>query len=117
MTTPSNPGTTTIAPSFVRTLTPLIVGFLVTHFGFDPSDPTAALYIGGAVAYGFYVVLRFMETFVSPKWAYVLGLGMKSTPVYTPPAVVTTSDPTVVTTPDNSDGSDLIPDAQGDEAP
>lgn len=75
-----------LKPSLVRTLAPFIVGpilaALATRLGLplDEIKPDSALYVGvmaavtGAFGYVYYVVARFAEVFLNPKWGYVLGL-------------------------------------------
>jgi len=75
--------------SIVRTLVPIIVGaviaFAVAH-GITLDDQfesllTAALTLGFSGVY--YIVIRLLETYVTPKLGWLLGLA-KTPAVYTP---------------------------------
>ena len=90
-----------LRPGLIRTLVPFIVGpigaWLAVHLGLpvdDVTNPTGPLFVlvngalSAAFGYIYYVVARFLEVGVSPKWGYILG--SRKQPVYTePPAVVT----------------------------
>lgn len=93
MTTPTSTAPD-LKPSFIRTAIPFIVGFLgswLTRQGLNINDDLLAAALVPAFGYVYYVLARFGEVFVSPKWGYVLGV--KKAPVYAvPPAVVTDRD-------------------------
>lgn len=69
-----------LSPSLIRTLIPFLFGGLLTRYGVSPDDPAVAILLTGVIGYGFYVVVRFLETFAGPKWGYVLGVA--KTPGY-----------------------------------
>jgi hypothetical protein len=88
MTTPSTPSTTTtstIAPSFVRTLVPLTLSFLAVAFGKVglkvTATPTEVAALTSGIAYGYYAVVRLLEEHVSPAWGWLLGIA--TSPSYT----------------------------------
>lgn len=73
-----------LGPSVVRTVTPWIVGLLVTGLakaGFD-WEPTPEVYglATTLVSAGWYALIRFLEENVSIKFGYALG--MKGAPTY-----------------------------------
>lgn len=72
--------------SLIRTVSPLIVGYVVSFFttrGIEV-DPALAAAVGagvGAVAAGvWYTLVRVFEVYVSPKFGWLLGLA--KTPEY-----------------------------------
>lgn len=83
-----------LKPSLIRTLAPFVVGpvlaAIATRLGLplDEIRPDSALYVGvmaavtGAFGYLYYVLARFAEVFLNPKWGYVLGLA--KSPAYSP---------------------------------
>ncbi len=79
-----------LAPSFIRTLVPLIVGYLVSlgaRYGFDINDDQAASLITVGATYAYYVVVRYLETHSNSRFGWLLGSAR--TPTYvTPPAQV-----------------------------
>lgn len=67
------------SPAFIRTLIPLVVGYLATRFGFDPDDPTIATLVGLGVAYAYYVLCHVVEL----RWpAFGWLLGVAKAPAY-----------------------------------
>lgn len=68
-------------PAFVRTLIPIIVGFLVARFGVDSNDPTTALVVNSVVSYLWYVVVHTIEL-KYPQFGYLLGI--PKAPAYSP---------------------------------
>lgn len=95
MTSPaSTSGAVDLAPSFIRTAVPLIVGPLIARYGFDVNDPTTALMISGVAGYLYYIIVRLLEL-KAPTLGYLLGLAKQPTYV-SPPAVITDEDGTRV---------------------
>lgn len=83
-----------MTPGAVRTATPFIIGLLgswLTRQGLNINDDLLAAVLVPVYGYSYYLVARFLEVYVSPRWKYILGLGIVGTPpVYVdPPAVVT----------------------------
>jgi hypothetical protein len=87
--------------SIVRTLTPLIVGsvlgwFVTTGITLDDRfEGLLTLVISGLLTGTYYVAVRLLETYVTPKFGWLLGLA-KTPTQYTPesPASVRTpADP------------------------
>lgn len=66
--------TNSLSPSLIRTAVPFLFGGLLTRYGVDPNDPTAAVLLTGGIGYVFYAVVRALEVFAGPKWGYVLGV-------------------------------------------
>lgn len=72
--------------SIVRTFVPIIVGAVVGWFvtagiTLDPEFETALTLVVGAAFSGiYYVAVRVFETYVSPKFGWLLGLAKE--PVY-----------------------------------
>lgn len=97
MTTPMQPTRQQFTPGAVRTATPFIIGLLgswLTRQGLNINDDLLAAVLVPAYGFSYYLVARFLEMYASPKWAYILGFGVKP-PVYVePPAVVTDADGT-----------------------
>jgi uncharacterized membrane protein YcaP (DUF421 family) len=83
---PRSSGAVDLAPSFVRTAVPLIVGPLIARYGFDADDPTVSVVISAVVSYVYYVIVRVLEL-KAPTLGYLLGIAKQPTYV-TPPAVV-----------------------------
>lgn len=94
-------GAADLAPSFIRTLVPLIVGPLIARYGFDANDPTTAIMISAAASYLYYVISRVLEL-KAPTLGYLLGVAKQPTYV-SPPAVVS-----------DEDGTRFVGDAQTD---
>lgn len=75
--------------SIVRTLTPLIVGYVitwVTGLGVAVDDqfgPLLTVVVAGAISGLYYIVVRILETYVAPRIGWLLGLA-KSPTSYTP---------------------------------
>jgi hypothetical protein len=86
------PPSSTLTPSLVRTLVPLLVGIVATwvarKLGLDPTDPVLSSVITVGFSYGYYVLARFLEVFASDKWGYILGL--RKLPVYADPPLPAT---------------------------
>lgn len=80
-----------LTASFKRTLTPLIVGYVVSiaaRHGFHISDDQTASTITAGATMAYYVAVRYLETHSSSKFGWLLGAA--KSPVYVdPPAVVT----------------------------
>jgi hypothetical protein len=72
--------------SVVRTMTPIIVGAVlgwVTTLGIDPDPgfaPALTLVVGGAFAVLWHIGVRLLETYVSPRFGWLIGLAKQ--PVY-----------------------------------
>ncbi len=67
-----------LGPSIVRTVTPYVVGALVTLLGkagFDwTPSPEEQVLVTGAVGAVFYAIVRILETRGSQAWGWALGL-------------------------------------------
>ncbi len=67
-----------LGPSIVRTVTPYVVGALVTlagKAGFDwTPSPEEQVLVTGAVGAVFYAIVRILETRGSQAWGWALGL-------------------------------------------
>jgi hypothetical protein len=80
----------TLFDSLVRTFTPIIVGavlgwFVAAGIPLDPEFETAlTLVIGAVFTVIYYLAVRLFETYVSPKFGWMLGLAKE--PVYVTPA-------------------------------
>lgn len=62
--------------SFIRTLTPLVAGYLVsfsTRHGLGINDDNAAVLVMGGGAYGYYVLARLLETQWGGRFGWLLG--------------------------------------------
>ncbi len=74
--------------SLVRTLVPIIVGavlgwFVSNNIALDPEfELSLTVAITGAFQGVYYVAVRLFETYVSPRFGWLLGLA--KTPKYTP---------------------------------
>lgn len=103
MTTPNAAVTTAakaIRASAVRTWTPVVVGLIVSAFGFahieiqDQAVLSAAISVvlDSLIALVFYVIVRLLELFKSSRWGkWLLGLGLiDAAPLYVKPAEVVT---------------------------
>lgn len=80
------PTITDLAKSYVRTIVPVVVGFLLTlaiKHGVDLSAYTGAVTVAVTVAY--YAGARLLERYVSPKFGWLLGLA--AAPTYSPSAL------------------------------
>jgi hypothetical protein len=83
--------------SIVRTVTPAIVGFVVSWFTSrgitpDPELETNLALIIALVATGlYYVLVRLLETYVTPRFGWLLGVA-KSPAAYTPESPARASD-------------------------
>lgn len=78
----------TIPPSLIRTLIPLLAGlagtWLVDKFGLPVNGEVAGALVTAGIAYAYYATARFLEVYASDKWGYILGF--RKLPVYaTPP--------------------------------
>ena len=67
-----------LAPSIVRTITPYVVGILVTFLGkagfqWEPS-PEALVIVTAAVSALYYALVRILETRGRQAWGWLLGL-------------------------------------------
>lgn len=90
----------TIPPSLIRTLIPLLAGllgtFLVDKLGVPVNGEVAGALVTSGIAYTYYAVARFLEVYGSDRWGYILGF--RKLPLYaTPPlptAVVVTDSGT-----------------------
>lgn len=66
--------------SIVRTFTPIIVGAVVGWFAaqgieIDPNfEPSLVAVISAGASGAYYLVVRIFETYVSPKFGWLLGL-------------------------------------------
>jgi len=81
--TPTSSG---IGPSIVRTVIPLIVGFLLTwalKAGFDLDDDSVTNVVTVIVTGVYYALVRFLEVHVNPSLGWLLGLAKP--PVYVSP--------------------------------
>lgn len=85
---PSPQITADLAPSFVRTLVPFIVGALGSRYGLDSDDPTTSLLAQVVIGYVYYVIVRLLEL-RAPQLGYLLGVN--KAPVYTTPRVPSAS--------------------------
>lgn len=74
-----------LAPSFIRTAVPLIVGPLIARYGFDVQDPTTATVIAAVAAWFYYVLVRVCEL-KAPTLGYLLGIAKQ--PTYASPPEV-----------------------------
>lgn len=85
--TPAGERGVELAPSLVRTAIPFLAGlfgtWLLERFGVEVDTATVGALLTAVIGYVYYVVVRFMEVFVSDRWGYVLGFRKK--PVYVPP--------------------------------
>lgn len=94
-----------IKPGAIRTATPFVVGMIgswLTRRGLNVNDDFLAALLVPAYGYAYYLVARFLEVYVSPKWKYILGLGIATAPAtyVTAPAVITTEEGAAVVTED-----------------
>lgn len=88
----------TLPPSLVRTLIPILAGlvgtWLVNTFAVTLDSATAGALVSAAIGYVYYALARFLEVYGSDKWGFILGF--RKLPVYaTPPlgdAVVIVDD-------------------------
>jgi hypothetical protein len=81
------PDLRSFAPSLVRTVTPLIVGYFTAFpiakaVGLDAEHVTAAVTV--VVTFLYYLLVRVLEQYVLPQAGWLLGYA--SAPVYVPPA-------------------------------
>lgn len=77
-------GRTDLVSSFVRTLVPLVVGWVVSvaaRHGWSINDDQAASAITALSAYAYYVLVRLLETRANSKAGWLLGVAKQ--PVYT----------------------------------
>lgn len=81
-----------LAPSFVRTAVPLIVGPLLARYGFSADDPDTLMLLSAGLGWLYYVIVRFCEL-KAPTLGYLLGIAKAPTYV-NPPAVVIDEDGT-----------------------
>lgn len=76
--------------SLIRTLVPLVVGWLIglaARRGLDVDSADLTALVTGAVTALYYALARVLERYVSPRFGWLLGLPRQ--PVYVkPPAVV-----------------------------
>jgi len=76
-----------ILASVVRTVVPLVIGYVITwasQIGFTVSeDQSAALaaLLTGVISAIYYAIVRFLETNYSDKWGWLLGWA--TAPTYT----------------------------------
>lgn len=83
-----------ILDSLVRTVTPVIVGAIITFFTsrgieVDPQlAPSITAGIGVAVTAGYYLVIRLLETYASPHFGWLLGSANRPDYGHTPGAHV-----------------------------
>jgi len=117
-----------LIPSIIRTVVPLLVALvtaLLVKAGIDPGPyrELIAQLVGGAVATAYYVAVRVFETYVKPRWGWLLGYAKQ--PTYDAPAAPSKDSPSgAVATEDTvgipeGDPVDVIPagslgDAVGD---
>jgi hypothetical protein len=81
------PDLRSFAPSLVRTVTPLVVGYFTAFpiakaVGLDEQHVTAAVTV--VVTFVYYLLVRVLEQYVLPQAGWLLGYA--SAPVYVPPA-------------------------------
>ena len=71
-----------LLPSVLRTVVPVVVGYLLTLGVISSSvdEPTLTTAVTGVVTVAYYVVVRLVETYVSPKFGWLLGYA--KTPEY-----------------------------------
>lgn len=81
-----------LAPSFVRTAVPLIVGPLLARYGFQADDPDVVMLLSAGLGWLYYVIVRLCEL-KAPTLGYLLGIA-KSPTYLSPPAVVIDEDGT-----------------------
>lgn len=67
-----------LGPSIVRTVTPIVVGVLVTllaRVGFEwTPSPEAIIIVSAGVSSVWYVIVRLLETRGRDAWGWLLGL-------------------------------------------
>lgn len=88
MSTPGTPVQRTstaseLLPSYIRTFVPFLVGVLgawLARQGFEIDSVVLMHALGAIIGYGYYVVVRFLEVGLSPKWGYILGT--RKQPIY-----------------------------------
>ena len=84
--------------SIVRTFTPIVVGSVVGWFvtaGIPLDDKFGGLLelvVSGLLTAVYYVAVRLLETYVTPKFGWLLGLA-KTPAVYTPESPATAPTP------------------------
>lgn len=84
--------------SIVRTVTPIIVGMVlgwIATLGItldEQFEPALTLVIGGAFAAIYHIAVRLLETYVTPKFGWLLGLAKQ--PDYFKRVKVTDGDET-----------------------
>jgi hypothetical protein len=81
-----------LAPSFVRTAVPLVVGPLLARYGFSADDPDTVMLLSALLGWVYYVAVRVMEL-KAPTLGYLLGIAKPPT-YLNPPAVVIDEDGT-----------------------
>ena len=78
-----------VTPSLVRTVVPLVVGFLITQalrLGWHLDEATATDAVTAVLSAAYYALARLLETKLGPRWGWLLGYA--SAPLYgssTPP--------------------------------
>lgn len=73
--------------SLIRTIVPMIVGWLVTTLqplGMDIDTATTAAFLTMVLGAVYYAVVRALEAKLGEKWGWLLGLARS--PEYKPPA-------------------------------
>ena len=86
-----------LIPSIIRTVVPLLVALLTSLLvkaGIDPGpyQELIAQLVGGAVATAYYVAVRIFETYVKPRFGWLLGYAKQ--PTYEAPAAPSETSPT-----------------------
>ena len=69
-------------PSLIRTLVPMLVGYLATLSIFDDTDGMMlTTFVTVVISFGYYVIVRLLEHYVSASFGTLLG--SSSAPIYT----------------------------------
>jgi hypothetical protein len=72
-----------VVTSIIRTLAPIIVGFLISRGVvdyFDITDDQATQFVTSLLTAAWYLLFRLFEAYVSPKFGWALGIA--SQPLY-----------------------------------
>lgn len=67
---------TTLLPLIVTLITDLVLRYTGVDLG------TYQVLVAALAGYLGYAVIRFLEVYASPKWGYILGLGIAPSPEY-----------------------------------
>lgn len=67
----------TLPPSLIRTLIPVLAGlvgtWLVNTFAVELDTATAGALVTAGISYTYYALARFLEVYGSDRWGYILG--------------------------------------------